>query len=255
MNLKANLPRFLILLMIVPSSCAKSESFKFPDVKPDPNPLRILTPANEQFTFIKTGATTCQKYTMVEAIIPPGAGPLPHIHHFTDEWFYFPEGGITLGMSMEPSPDINVVPGINAPKQMLHLVKTTPGSLFYGARFYMHNYVNNTKSPKKVITVWSPDDKKVGISNYFRAVGQHILSGKIPPINQKNKELFVSEAPKYGINQSKSFDQYVSGTDYKFSQHSDNHEQELLSLLSNDGKCNANSNNNSKSKSNQPNFK
>lgn len=141
-------------------------------------------------------------------------------------------------MSMEASPDINVVPGINAPKQMLHLVKTTPGSLFYGARFYMHGYVNNTNSPKKVITVWTPDDKKVGISNYFREVGQHILSGKIPPINPKNKELFVSEAPKYGINQSKSFDQYVSGTDYNFPHHSDNHQQELLSLLNNDGKCN-----------------
>lgn len=89
----------------MPSSFAKAESFKFPDVKPDPNPLRILTPAKEQFTFIKTGATTCHQYTMVEAIIPPGAGPLPHIHHFTDEWFYFPEGGITLGMSMEASPD------------------------------------------------------------------------------------------------------------------------------------------------------
>lgn len=148
------------------------------------------------------------------------------------------EVGITLQMSMEASPDINVVPGINAPKQMLHLVKTTPGSLFYGARFYMHGYVNNTNLLKKVITVWSPDDEKVGISNYFRAVGQPILSDKIPPINPKNKELFVSEAPKYGINQSKSFDQYVSGTDYNFPQHSDNHEPELLSLLSNDGKCN-----------------
>lgn len=95
-----------------------------------------------------------------------------------------------------------MVPGINAPKQKLHLVKTNPGSLFYGHRFYMHNFINNSNSAKKVIMVGNFDDKKVAISNYFKAVGQQIFSDKIPTINPKNKDLFVSESPKFGINQS-----------------------------------------------------
>jgi len=231
----------LILLtsMTVPSTLVNAKSFEFPSVKPEPNPLKILTPASEYFTFIKTGDTTCHKYTMVDAIVPPHVGPLPHIHHFNDEWFYFPEGGITLEMSSEASPDINLIPGFNAPKQKLHLVKTTRKSLFYGSRFYMHGFFNNTDSPKRVIMVWSPDDENVGMSSYFRAVGQHILSSEIPEVNQKNKELLVSEAPKYGINQSTSPEQYVSGTDYNFPHHANNHKQELVSLLQSGENCSA----------------
>jgi mannose-6-phosphate isomerase-like protein (cupin superfamily) len=214
-----------------------SNSYRLPLVKPDPNPLQILTPANEIFTFIKVGATTCHRYTMVEALIPPGAGPLPHIHHFTDEWFYFPKGGITLQMSMQASPNLNIVPGINAPKQMLHQVQTSNDSLFYGARYYMHGYINTTNKPLKVITIWTPDDAKVGISNYFREVGQRIINGKIPAVNPNNKALFVSQAPKYGINQSSSFNQYVAGVDNDFPNHTDNRAAELDALLRNTTPC------------------
>ena len=227
---------------VAPTPAALSTShpatpYQLPQVQPDPHPLQILTPANEVFTFIKVGATTCHRYTMVEALIPPGAGPLPHIHHYTDEWFYFPKGGITLQMSMQASPDLNVVPGINAPKQILHQVKTTDGSLFYGARYYMHGYKNTSDSAKTVITIWTPDDPTQGISNYFRAVGQPIVNGKIPAVNPLNKQLFVSQAPKYGINQSSSFDQYVSGVDNTFNVPADNHVQELEDLLRNTHAC------------------
>jgi mannose-6-phosphate isomerase-like protein (cupin superfamily) len=232
------------LVLALPILAANAEtptqtagSYRLPMVKPDPNPLQILTPANEVFTFIKVGATTCHRYTMVEALIPPGAGPLPHIHHFTDEWFYFPKGGITLQMSMQASPDIKIIPGINAPKQILHQVKTSDSSLFYGARYYMHGYINTTNKPLKVITIWTPDDAKVGISNYFHEVGQRIINGKIPAVNPTNKALFVSQAPKYGINQSSSFNQYVAGVDNNFPTHSDNRAAELDALLSDTGPC------------------
>ena len=223
------------------TSSHTSKPYRLPLVKADPNPLQILTPANEIFTFIKVGATTCYRYTMVEALIPPGAGPLPHIHHFTDEWFYFPEGGITLQMSMQASPDLNIIPGINAPKQILHQAKTTNGSLFYGARYYMHGYVNTTNKTLKVITIWTPDDAKVGISNYFREVGQPIINGKTPAVNPNNKTLFVSQAPKYGINQSSSFNQYVAGVDNNFPIHTDNHAGELDALLRNTASCSTSS--------------
>ena len=97
------------------------------------------------------------------------------------------------------------------------MVKTTSSSLFYGPRYYVHGFINNSKKPQKLIFIWTPDDAKTGITNYFKEVGQPLPDPANPPaIDPKNKALFISQAPKYGINQSSDFSQYVSSTDYKF---------------------------------------
>ncbi|WP_009634001.1 cupin domain-containing protein [Synechocystis sp. PCC 7509] len=224
------------LILVMANGSFATPKFKFPKVIADKNPLHILGPAGERFTFVKTGATTCGKYVMAEATVPPGGGPLPHIHHYTDEWFYFPKGGLTLEMGSNTFPDLNVVPGLNAPKELLHMVKTTRRSLFYGPRYYVHGFVNNTKKPQKLVFIWTPDDAKVGITNYFKEVGQPLPDPANPPaIDPKNKALFVSQGTKYGINQSSDFYQYVNSTDYKFPT-GDNHAKELLALLSPDVK-------------------
>lgn len=213
---------------------SKSNGFSFPKVVPDPNPLQILGPAGEIFTFVKTGATTCGSYVMAEAVIPPGAGPLPHIHHFTDEWFYFPDGGIVLEHSSQQFPDLKKIPGENAPKETLHFIKTKPGDLYHGPRYYIHGFFNESDSPKRLIFIWTPDDAKVGITAYFKAVGQQIKDIKrIPEISPLSKLLFVSEAPQFGINQSHDFWQYVSDIDFDFPQ-MDVHQEQLQKLLAPD---------------------
>jgi mannose-6-phosphate isomerase-like protein (cupin superfamily) len=211
-----------------------SSNFTFPTIIPDENPLKILGPAGELFTFVKTGATTCGSYVMAEAVIPPGAGPLPHIHHYTNEWFYFPDGGIVMEHGSHQFPDIKVVPGEQAPKETLHLVKTKPGDLYYGARYYVHGFFNESDKPKRLIFIWTPDDDKVGITAYFKAVGQHFTDPKQLPLSSPlSKLLFVSEAPKYGINQSSDFWQYVGGLDFDFPK-MDSHTEELKKLLAPD---------------------
>lgn len=196
---------------------ATASGFVFPKVIPDANPLKILGPAGELFTFVKTGATTCGSYVMAEAVIPPGAGPLPHIHHYTNEWFYFPDGGIVMEHGSNQFPDINVVPGEKAPKETLHLVKTKPGDLYYGARYYVHGFFNESDTPKRLTFIWTPDDEKVGITAYFKAVGQRFTDPEhLPMSSPLSKLLFVSAAPQYGINQSHDFWQYVGGLDFNF---------------------------------------
>lgn len=206
--------------------------FVMPEVKEDPNPIIIQGPAGEIFRFVRTGASTCGRYLMAKALIPPGAGPLPHIHHWTDEFFVMPEGGFTLFMGVQAYPSLSLEPGRNAPKDHVSLITTKPGDVFYGPRYYIHGLVNNDQKPREVIYIWMPDTPENSILNYFKAVGQVLTSpDNPPPIDPVAKIRFVTEATRYGINQSSDFFQYVATTDTDGRPMDHNRNQELLDML------------------------
>jgi mannose-6-phosphate isomerase-like protein (cupin superfamily) len=48
----------------------------------------------DKFTFLATGAETGGSYSTLEALVSPGNGPIPHIHHNADEQFYVLEGKV-----------------------------------------------------------------------------------------------------------------------------------------------------------------
>jgi mannose-6-phosphate isomerase-like protein (cupin superfamily) len=223
------------VLIGVYTAAASDEGSKFPDVKSDLAPTYVQGPAGEIFTFLKTGRSTCGTYVMADGVIPPGAGPFPHVHHFTDEWFYFPDGGLTIEMGVREYPDINIIPGKNAPKDHLYLYNTRPGDIVYGPRYIIHGFHNRTNKSHRLVVVWSPADKPgVDITDYFLEAGQVLTDPKNPPpIGAQNKELFVTIAPKYGINQSSSLDEYVSATSYEMPK-MDNHYRDLVKLLAPD---------------------
>lgn len=224
----------LLIILVAASASAQNLKFKFPEYKKDAKPMIIQGPAGEIFTFTRVGATTCGKFTIADSVIPPAAGPMPHIHHWTDEWFYFPDGGITIYMSEKTYPDLKKVPGKNLPKGKVHKYRTKPGDLIYGPRYYIHGFNNEAKDNRRLIFVWTPDK----ISEYFKEVGQLVTDPKHPPkIAERNKALFVSQGPKYGINQSSSWGEYVEGEgDYEMKP-GDNHAKELETLLAAGAKC------------------
>lgn len=208
----------------------------FPQIQPDPHPLQILGPAGELFRFIKTGETTCGKYAIAEAVIPPGTGPLPHVHTLTNEWFYTPDGGLTLEMGEKPYKTTSNIPGKTAPKEVLHLISAEPGGIHYGPQYIMHGFMNQTKEPKRLTFVWTPD---AGVTDYFKEVGQPLDDyNNPPPIDPNNKELFIKSAPKYGIMQSSSYFQYVENVvpeNYDLPDFGGMHYDELVALLSDRG--------------------
>jgi oxalate decarboxylase/phosphoglucose isomerase-like protein (cupin superfamily) len=225
----AALAGVLLFFAAAVSGGADERLYTFPHVTPDPHPMRILGPAGEIFAFIKSCATTKNTYAMATATIPVGAGPIPHVHHYTDEWFYFPDGGLTLVMGEQRYPVTSFVAGKNAPKDRVHLIKTHPGDIYYGPRYIIHGFFNDTSEVHHLTFVWAPDD---GVTDYFRQVGQHITDpAHIPAIAERNKELFASEAPKYGINQSTSYPEYVEGIDRSPMPPMDKHLDELTKLL------------------------
>jgi len=213
-------------------TAAPGAPFAMPDIKEDPNPVVIQGPAGEIFRFVRTGASTCGRYLMAKATIPSGAGPIPHIHHWTDEYFFFPSGGFTMFMGSGLYPSVNVVPGDGAPKDHIHLVDTPPGGLYYGPRYHVHGLVNSSTETREMVFIWMPDTPDVSILNYFKAVGQILTdpSKPPPPISPIAKILFVTEAPKWGINQSSDFFQYVASVD-RWTPPMDDRRQGLVDML------------------------
>ncbi len=219
-----------LLLALGIYSRTEAATFTFPNVSAEPNATKLLFPVGERVTLLRTGATTNGKYTMAKFVIPPGGGPPPHIHHREDEWFYVVEGNLQMQMGFNQYPDPKVIPGNGAPKENYHSINAPAGTLMYTSRYHLHSFKNLSNKPVTMLTVWAPS----GIENYFKAAAQPLPDpSNPPPLNPKNKELFVSLAPKYGISQSSSFDQYVGKVDNNIPapKMKDNRADELRKLL------------------------
>jgi hypothetical protein len=201
----------------------ESGAIDFPPTPKLKKPLLLLGPAGERFNFV-----TCQKgnlaFTMAESTVPPGMGPMPHIHHYTNEWFYAAEGGIQLYSSDKNYDSVDNPP--DAAKGTLatvYLIPMKPKHVVYGPKYHIHGFNNMTTSVKPLTFVWKADPispkfdyNDGGIRAYFEAVAQRIEDpNHVPQISDKNRELFVTQAPKFGINQSFYFLQYINRVEIK----------------------------------------
>lgn len=213
--------------------------FSFPKLSKDANEPVVLGPAGETFDFIRTGKETCDKYLFAKLVVPPHVGPPPHVHHWTDEWFYAPNGGFAIFMGQNRYPDLKLAPGEGTPKDTLNIMKMRPKELFYGKRYIVHGFANITDQPQELYLVWTPDSPDVSILPYF------LNAGTIRDPNNPNQKpdfmstiRLVSMAPKYGINQSSSFWQYVKNVVEVDQDHAvpDNREK-LIELLGSKSHC------------------
>jgi quercetin dioxygenase-like cupin family protein len=73
----------------------------------------------DHYTFLVTGEESGGAYFAMEALVPPGGGPPPHIHSREDETFYLVEGTIDFRLGDET---VTAGPGdfVNVPKGTVH---------------------------------------------------------------------------------------------------------------------------------------
>ncbi|WLT36939.1 cupin domain-containing protein [Synechocystis sp. B12] len=210
------------LTIAIPKALAIStlDNFPHPNIE---KTEKILGPAGEIFEF-----STCNAdgigFTIAEAQIPPGAGPLPHIHHYTNEWFWTPKGGLQLFQSVEEYPDLeNPATDEQAGNTTVYTVNTEPNQIVYGPKYRVHGFANTTTETRPLTFIWLEDGISPeyelhdgGIREYFQDVGIPIKDLKhLPAITEESKIEFVSHAPLYGINQSYYFFEYVDGVSGK----------------------------------------
>ena len=220
------------------ASHAEANRRIFESIKPDPNPIVVYgEPKGSKIEFLRTGATTCGKYLYARVTVPAGSGPPPHVHHWTDEWFYVPTGGIVMFHGNRAYKSINNPPD-KAGKDIVTLMPLEKGEIDYGPRDYIHGYTNATDGTLEVDIVWTPDTKDVSILGYFLAIYAPVFKEERlnAQFNSVQPIRAVAEARKYGMNFSHDFWQFID--DVRYGQHvGDARLDELRRLIQEGDKC------------------
>jgi quercetin dioxygenase-like cupin family protein len=130
------------------------------------------------YTFLVTGEESGGSYFAMEALVPTGGGPPPHIHRNEDETFYLLEGQITFRLG-----DDSVVAG--------------PGDFVNVPRGAVHCFRNEGSEPARMVLTFTP----AGIEKFFEETLEPALDRtQAPPGNSEEVAArYVAAAPRYGI--------------------------------------------------------
>jgi quercetin dioxygenase-like cupin family protein len=128
------------------------------DVRPATVPQTLIVPPHggEEYrilngrTRIKIAReqTTGGALSIVEQMLPPGGGPLTHVHGNEDEGFYVLEGKITFYFADGP-------------------VAATAGTFLHSPQGALHTWRNESREPARMLGLFFPG----GFEGYFREVG------------------------------------------------------------------------------------
>ncbi len=222
-----------------------SSMIKFPALPKLAKPNYFQAPAGEIFSYV-----TIEKdnlcFTMTYAKVPKGSGPPPHIHHYAGEWFYAPEGGITLFASAKDHLDVKNPPSrANGNQHTVYLVHLGPGQTFYSPRHRVHGYVNTDPVERPIMDIWkpTPDAPKFepyhdgGTREYFESVFTKVTDlSTIKPMDDAGKKRATLESHKFAVPHSSFFLEYINGVEHKIPdelQYCENREEldEMIDLI------------------------
>src|SRR2546425_7305882 len=143
-----------------------------------PGEGRTVAVVGDVYRFLATGEDTNGKYTLWEAIVPPGGGPPPHTHSREEEGFYVLEGEITFTINGE-------------------WVVATAGMFANMPVGTPHSFKNETSRPAKMLISVAP----AGLEKMFFEVGVPVPQGAatVPPPTKEEIENLLAVAPKYRI--------------------------------------------------------
>jgi quercetin dioxygenase-like cupin family protein len=99
----------------------------------------------DHYTFLVTGEESGGAYFAMEALVPPGGGPPPHIHTREDETFYLLEGQLEFLLGEE-------------------LRIAGPGDFVNVPRGTVHRFLNTGTETARVVLTFTP----AGIDRWFR---------------------------------------------------------------------------------------
>src|SRR5919199_698976 len=136
-----------------------------------------LGPA-DYYRFLVTGEETGGAYFAMEAIVPPGGGPPPHIHRNEDETFYVVEGTCDIRLG-----DEWVTAGV--------------GDFVNIPRGAVHCFHNSGEAPMRMILTFPP----AGIEKFFEETLERALDPTQPPPDNVGEVAarYAAAAPRYGM--------------------------------------------------------
>src|SRR4051812_1476173 len=142
------------------------------------NKGRSIWVIGDRYTIKCDGNDTSGAFALVEAVVPPGSGPPPHIHSREDEAFYVLEG--ELQFYLEDSS-----------------FTATTGAWVTLARHSLHFFKNTGTKPAQMLIMVTP----AGLEKFFLEVGREVIDGETEPVIPTPEDIqkLLHAAPKYGI--------------------------------------------------------
>jgi len=139
---------------------------------------RSIWVVGDRYTIKCSGNDTSGAYALVEAIVPPGSGPPPHIHSREDEAFYVLEGELQFHAD-----------GVS--------FTTTSGAWVTLARGSLHSFKNTGPKTARMLIVVTP----AGLEDFFLEIGREAIDGETEPVTPTPEDIqkLLQTAPKYGI--------------------------------------------------------
>ena len=139
---------------------------------------RSIWVIGDRYTIKCSGNDTSGAYALIEAIVPPGGGPPPHIHSREDEAFYVLEGELQFlaeGQSFT----------------------ATSGAWVTLAKGSLHFFKNIGTKPARMLIVVTP----AGLEDFFLEVGREAIEGETEPVAPTPEDIqkLIQAAPKYGL--------------------------------------------------------
>ena len=141
--------------------------------------MQVISVAGDRVGILLDGAATNGQYTIMEATVPPGAGPPPHLHHREDETFLVLSGEVTFFLGDATT-----------------LLK--PGDFIFAPRGVAHYFKNTGSTDAILLETASP----AGIERFFEAVGHPLADRDADALPFKPEDVIrmVALAPSYGID-------------------------------------------------------
>ncbi len=128
--------------------------------------------AGGRYTIKASGEDTSGAFALIEMLIPPQAGAMPHLHAREEESFYILEGSLHFQVGEET-------------------LTATAGTFVKTPRGVSHAFKNLGAITARVLLLVAP----AGLEKFFQEVGQPLDEAPSPPDVEKIKEI----APKYGL--------------------------------------------------------
>jgi mannose-6-phosphate isomerase-like protein (cupin superfamily) len=143
-----------------------------------PDEGKVLWFGGELYTTKAGSKDTSGAFTLVEAVTPPGSGPLPHIHHREDKTFHVLEGELEFLIA-----DDNVL-------------EVSAGSWLVVPKGTLHTYKNTGERPARYLGVLTPG----GIEKFFEEVSVPAMDRSFPPpFDREDLDRLIASASKYGL--------------------------------------------------------
>jgi len=132
----------------------------------------------DRYTIKCDGNDTSGAFALVEAVVPPGNGPPPHIHSREDEAFYVLEGELQFHVEDRS-------------------FTATTGAWVTLARHSLHFFKNIGPKPARMLIMVTP----AGLENFFREVGREAIDGETESGTPTPEDIqkLLRAAPKHGI--------------------------------------------------------